>query len=284
MELLNEQVTHKSFGEGNVVGYDDSFVEVQFSLGNKKFVFPDVFGTHLILVDPKLAERVEKMKRDVQAERLEQSAEEERVRVMEEAERQRLLEREKLIQNHKLSPVSQAAFWCDQDEAETVFTEWRIFTGLKKSGKSEGTPNKLVRLAHNSCCLITAREPDMKEEDRYILGLFMVDESFIGKLCEDGYIPAHQQYRLRLSDQESRKLLFWNYYLNERYPTSMTWNSGGHRYFDNIWMAQILQDIVALKKGTEDLKLAENFLKHFCQMNRLVEADLPKPNGALLRR
>ena len=63
----------------------------------------------------------------------------------------------------------------------------------------------------------------------------------------------------------------------------MTWNSGRHRYFDNVWMAQILQDIVALKNGSEEVELAQSFLEHFCDMNRLKETDLPSPNGALVR-
>ena len=112
----------------------------------------------------------------------------------------------------------------------------------------------------------------------------MVDEFFVGKLCEDGLIPAHSKYRLRLSEEESRRLLFWNYYVNERYPNNMTWNSGRHRYFDNVWMAQILRDLAALKSESEDLELLTDFFEHFCIMNRLEEAELPLANGALVRK
>lgn len=283
MNLLNEEVTHKSFGKGKVIKYDASRVEVRFPLGIKKFIFPDVFGTHLVLVDPKLAELVDGIKQDVEKKRRERELELARIRAVEEAKRQRLLARKELIKNHKLSPASQAVFWCDDTEQDKIFTEWKVFTGLKKSGASAGTPNRLVRLHQNSCCLITARERGIPEKDRRILGVFMVAESFIGKLCEDGYIPAHSEYRFRFSDEESSQLLFWKYYINERYQNRMTWNSGRHRYFNNVWMAQILQEIVALKKGSEELELAQSFLEHFCQLNRLTETDLPKPNGALLR-
>lgn len=283
MDLVNEQVTHKSFGKGSVVGYDGSYVEVRFPLGVKKFVFPDVFGTHLLLADTKLAKRIDGMKKQIEKERKREEAELEAVRIAEEAERQQILEREKLLKNHKLTPVSQVVFWCDEDEQARVFSEWRVFTGLRKSGANEGQPNRLVRLHQNSGCLITEREPHAPEEERRVVGLFMVGESFIGKLCEDGYIPAHTKYRLQLSQAESRQLPFWNYYINERYPGNMTWNSGKHRYFDNVWMAQILQDIVRLKKGSDDHALAQSFLEHFCEMNRLNPEDLPEPNGALIR-
>ena len=283
MNLVNEQVTHKSFGKGSVVAYDGSYVEVRFPLGVKKFVFPDVFGTHLLLVDTKLAKRVDSMKQKMEKEREQEEAEQEVARALEEAERQQMLEREKLLKSHRFTPVSQAVFWCDEEEQAQVFSEWKVFTGLKKSGVNEGQPNRLARLHQNSGCLITSREPHEPEEERRVVGLFMVGESFIGKLCEDGYIPAHTKYRLQLSEAESKQLLFWNYYVNERYPSNMTWNSGKHRYFDNVWMAQILRDIVQLREGSKEHALAQDFLKHFCEMNRLDAADLPAPNGALVR-
>ncbi|HBN95947.1 MAG TPA: malate synthase [Firmicutes bacterium] len=283
MDLLNEQVTHKSFGKGSVVAHDDDYVEVRFPLGVKKFVFPDVFGTHLLLVDPKLAKHVDGVKLKIERERKKEEAELEAMRAIEEARRKRALERERLLKNHRLSPASQVAFWCDPAEQDKVFSEWRVFTGRKKSGANQGEPNRLVRLHQNSCCLITAREPDVPEKDRRVVGLFMVGDFFVGKLCEDGYIPAHLEYRLRLSEEESRKILFWNYYVNERYPNNMTWNSGRYRYFDNVWMAQILQDIVALKEGSAEFELVQDFLEHFCDLNRLVETELPRPNGALVR-
>ncbi len=139
-----------------------------------------------------------------------------------------------------------------------------MFTSLRQSGEHEGRPNRLVRLHQNSGCLITAREADVPEQERRILGVFMVEENFIGKLCEDGYIPAHSRFRLRLSEEESEKLRFWTYYRNKRYPpTNTTWNSGRHRYFDNIWMAQILRDIAALKKDAKEKKTAERFYRAF---------------------
>lgn len=283
MDLLNEQVTHKSFGTGSVVACDDSYIEVRFELGLKKFVFPDVFGTHLTLVDPKLAKRIDSVKQKIELERQAEEARLEAERAAEEERRRQDQERQELLKNHKLSPVSQVAFWCDQTEQENVFSEWTVFTGLRKSGAHKGSPNRLVRLHQNSCCLITAREANEPERDRRIVGLFMVGENFIGKLCEDGDIPAHSRYRLRLSPEESEKLLFWKYYVNERYPDNMTWNSGRHRYFDNVWMAQILQDIVALKEESADQDLVTEFLDHFCYMNRLDREDLPRPNGALAR-
>lgn len=61
----------------------------------------------------------------------------------------------------------------------------------------------------------------------------------------------------------------------------MTWNAGKYRYFDNVWTAQILKDIIALKTAEDEIKVAESFLKYFCKMNAVDMDDIPEPNGAL---
>ena len=101
-------------------------------------------------------------------------------------------------------------------------------------------------------CLLTEIDSSMPEKDRRILGVYMVNEDFIGKFCEDGYVPAHSEYRLQLTEQESDQMLFWKYYVNEKSPDKITWNTGKFRYFNNEWMAQILLDIVSLKSDTPE--------------------------------
>ena len=36
-----------------------------------------------------------------------------------------------------------------------------------------------------------------------------------------------------------------------------------YRYFENLWMAQILLDIISLKSDPKELELAQQFFKHF---------------------
>lgn len=87
----------------------------------------------------------------------------------------------------------------------------------------------------------------------------MVSEGFIGKFCEDGYIPAHSEYRLHLTEHVSDRMPYWKYYVNGKSPHSMTWNKGKYRYFDNVWMAQILLDIVSMKRHTGKRNSTELF-------------------------
>lgn len=52
---------------------------------------------------------------------------------------------------------------------------------------------------------------------------------------------------------------FWRYHANEKQPEIAAWSSGLHRYFNDEQAAQILRDIVKIKKGTADEALAREF-------------------------
>ncbi|WP_419954567.1 malate synthase [Neobacillus niacini] len=283
MNLINEKVTHERFGMGSIVKHNDSSIEINFASENKKFVFPDVFGKHLKLHNKIVANSLEKIIEKKEMERKEEEWKKEAEKELQQKKQELRLEHEKLMKNHKLHPESQMVFWCDTEEQNRSFSEWKVFSGVIKSGNNQGKPNKPIRLHQNSAVLLTAIDSDKPEKDRRILGVYMVNEDFIGKLCEDGFIPAHSEYRLQLTEQESDQVLFWKYYVNEKFPHKMTWNTGKYRYFENLWMAQILHDIVSLKSEPKEREQAQQFFEHFCKMNQITEQELPKPNGALLR-
>lgn len=283
MNLINKKVTHKHFGMGSIVKQNDSIVEIHFASENKRFVFPDVFGKHLKLHDKSDAKTLELIIQKKEKEQKEEERKKEEEKILQREKQVLRLEHEKLMKHHKLHPESQMVFWCDTEEQSSSFAEWKVFSGAIKSGINKGKPNKPSRLHQNSAVLLTAIDSSMPEKDRRILGVYMVNKDFVGKLCEDGYIPAHSKYRLQLTEEESNQLLFWKYYTNKKSPEKMTWKTGKYRYFDNLWMAQILKDIISLKSDPNERELAQQFLKHFCKMNQLTEQELPKPNGALMR-
>ena len=283
MNLINKEVTHKQFGIGSIVKHNDSIVEIHFATENKKFVYPDGFGKHLKLHDKSDANSLELIIQEKEIERREKQCKREEEEKLQRKNRELRLEHEKLMRNHKLHSESQLAFWCDTEEKNRTFSEWKVFSGVTKSGTNKGMPSKPIRLFPNSAVLLTALDSDKHEKDRRIIGVYMVEEDFIGKLCEDGYIPAHSKYRLQLTEQESDQMLFWEYYVNEKSPHKMTWNSGKHRYFDNTWMAQILLRIVSLKSDPKEREMAQQFFKYFCKKNNITAQELPKPNGALMR-
>jgi len=289
MNFVNKKVKHEIFGTGNVINYDDSYISIDFKSGEKKFSFPSAFRRYITFIDQKATSLVNKK---IEIEEEQQRKEEEQRKKEElileeqralELEQQYILSQRKRIKNSKVQSEIQSVFWCKADEEDEIFTEWKVFTGEIKSGKKKGQPRQLPRMNKNSACLITRRKDSMSEGDRQILGVFMANESFDGKLCEDGYITAHPEYRIRLSEQESETMLFWNYYVDKRNSDKTIWNSGRQRYFDNIWMAQILRDIVILREETKEKEEAQAFFEYFCKMNFINQVELPIADGPLMR-
>ena len=283
MNLISKKVTHKQFGIGSIVKHNDSSIEIHFASENKKFIYPDAFGKHLKLHDQSDASALEKMIQKREMERKEEKQKLEEEEKLQRKNRELRLEHEKLMKNHKLHSESQLAFWCDTEEQSSAFSEWKVFFGVTKSGANKGMPSKPIRLYPNSAVLLTALDSGKPEKDRRIIGIYMVNEDFIGKLCEDGYVSAHSKYRLQLTKQESDQLFFWEYYVNEKYPNKTTWNAGKHRYFNNEWMAQILLRIVSLKSDPKEKEMALRFFQYFCKKNNITAQELPEPKGNLKR-
>ena len=282
MNLVDKEVVHGIFGQGNVVSHNENYIRIGFESGVKKFVFPDVFREYLTLKDQETANIINKRLVKLELEHEKEEIELKKQRDLAQ-ERQQILNQKKRITTNKMHPELQSVFWCKAEDEGEVFENWKVFVGNIKSGPRKGQPRRLTRMNPKSACLLTKREPNVLEKDRRIVGVFMVEQGFDGGSWENGYIPAHTKYRLRLSEQETEKMLFWNYYIDKGFPERMTWNSGKQRYFDNIWMAQILHDIVSLRndpKGQED---AQHFFEYFCTINSINKEELPEPSGALMQ-
>jgi hypothetical protein len=164
-----------------------------------------------------------------------------------------------------------------------MLRDWKALAGIVQKGDRKGEPMKLHQVQRNSLCVLTTRNPGSCENDRYIFGVFLVDDTYEGDGIDEGYVSTSSKYKLKLSPKEAQKLLFWNYHSNSNNPEVPAWNSGLHRYFQDDVAAQILRDIVGIKKETDDYLLAEEFLEHFCEINRVIISDLDAPDGALKR-
>ena len=129
MNLIDKKVTHKHFGIGSIVQQNESSIEINFEEENKMFVFPDVFGKYLTLHDKEVAKSLDLIIQSKELERKEEETkkEEEKLRLRKKHELR--LEYEKLMKNHKLHPESQMVFWSDREEQDTLFSEWKAFSG-----------------------------------------------------------------------------------------------------------------------------------------------------------
>lgn len=162
-----------------------------------------------------------------------------------------------------------------------MLREWKAYAGIVQSGERKGEPMKLNKVQCNSLCVLTTRDPQMVESERYIFAVFLVDETYSGDERDEGYVGTRSKYKIKLSPKECKSMLFWKYHKNGNSPKKSAWNSGLHRYFDDEMAAQILIDIVNIKKGTKDEVLASEFLKYFCEINEIDINKVKNPSGAL---
>lgn len=164
-----------------------------------------------------------------------------------------------------------------------MLRDWRALAGIVQTGERKGQPMKLNQVQNNSLCVLTTRDPNSIERERYIFGVFLVDETYEGDNKDEGYVTTKSKYRIKLSPEEAHKMLFWNYHANDNQPEVAVWSSGLHRYFEDEQAIQILMDIEKIKQGTKDHELANEFLSYFAQINNIDISNIPKKNGALHR-
>lgn len=165
-----------------------------------------------------------------------------------------------------------------------MLRDWKALAGIVQTGKKKGQPMKLNGVQNNSLCVLTTRDPNAREHDRYIFGIFLVDETYEGNNQDEGYVTTKSKYRIKLSPKEAHKMLFWNYHANDNQPEVPAWSSGLHRYFEDEQAVQILQDIAKLKQGTREEELANEFLLYFARINDVDISTVPEKCGALKKR
>ena len=165
-----------------------------------------------------------------------------------------------------------------------MLRNWTAFAGFALTKDNKNRPLKLNKVQLNSLAILTTRLPDTHEEDRFVFGVFLVDDAYEGDNRDEGYVTTSSKYKLSLTIEEAKKILFWNYYYNTNSPEKIAWGQGLHRYISHEQAASVLYDIVKIKKGTQDEELAQEFLEHYCEINRIKVSALPVLKGALQRK
>ena len=160
---------------------------------------------------------------------------------------------------------------------------WTAGAGVVQSGKNKGKPMVLKNVSSNSLALLTSKEPQATEEDRFIFALFLVDENHEGNAKSEGFVSAHSKYKMRFSMDEAKKLKFWDYYFNPNKPEKIILGSGLHRYFSDEQAAQVLKKVCEIKRGTEAESEAQTFLEYFCQIKGIDIERISAPKGGLKR-
>lgn len=256
MNLVGEYVNHNKFGKGVVRLLDDDKIEVEFDLGRKKFLYPDVFRKFMKVEDKIYKEYVDDMLHEIDKEN--------NIKIQEE---EREMERLERVRTLKVSNNSQAVFAFIENNMDEVMNTWSVFTGTYISGASKGEPRIPQRLNVNSACLLTMKPDGASEEERMIIGAFMVQDNFKGSLCKDGIINAHENHRIML-DTEKEKLFFRDYCAVK--SKSMSWGKCELKYFSNTEMQNILLDMTKIIKDDDRCKKALEFYEYFCYTNKIA--------------
>ena len=164
----------------------------------------------------------------------------------------------------------------------SVLRDWTAFAGTFQNGDKLGEPRKMLQIQKNNLCILTTREFHTREAERYIFALFLVDKVYEGGKYREGYAVAEkEQYRIALPREEARKLLFWNFHINQKDKDRPKWNTGFYRYLSNESAAQVLKEVVNIKKGTDEYQKALDMFEYFCQQNNVSMTSIGAPSGAL---
>lgn len=155
------------------------------------------------------------------------------------------------------------------DGAFICYESTALRDGIFWAGIDEkGSPRFIRNAKAGHLCLLTTVLPNMKEEDRFIVALFIIGEFFEGDEEECGFVKT-SDYFLEFKPNETTKMKFWEVYQNPNAPDRIQWGSGLFRYFSDDDAVKFLKMAVEVKNGTDDEDFAKDFLNHYCELNSL---------------
>ena len=135
-----------------------------------------------------------------------------------------------------------------------VLSRWRMFA-QSKANSSKNERERSLRAGGN-LAVLTTRQPEDEEKDRYIFGVFLMGGYELVPGEDGGEYYAMDDYHLALTPAEARSMKFWNYYRNLSNPEQEQWGTGLYRCLSDGDAARILRDIVAMRKGQKNEKPA----------------------------
>lgn len=253
MDIKGYTVRHRVFGKGKITDLTPKVVSVCFGDTEKRFVYPDAFADFLTLGDRKAEDYVKK-----------QIAETEAAKQAKKRELQDEIERIHKLLNFKLSSDSHAVFDIPATAVEETLGSYTVSTGTNTTGYKKGLPKSASKMAPNSVCILTTRPAGQPEQERRIIGLFMVKEDFFGQEHTDGIIEGHAEYRLSIPKQ--KRPLFWEQTKSGKKPC---WGNTAFKYCSVETADRILLKLTETFKNTLNRDRIEALCTYFRAMNRL---------------
>ena len=259
MNIIGKEVTHIKYGCGTIVNVIENKMQVDFISDKRFFTYPESFERFFSIADAGAKKYIDGKLDEMN---ILKRAELEKKEKEREKEEQFRVVRSKL----KIKANSQAVFEVSHDEWTDVMDTWSIYTGKHLTGINKGKSRVPKNLNMNSACVLTIKPDGGTEKDRFILGIFMTPNNFIGEDCTTGIIPAHEKYRI-VWEAEEEKLLFWDYFSDD--AKMEKWGNINMKIISNTLVKKILGDMITNVSDKIDKKTILEFYNYFCKINQL---------------
>lgn len=148
----------------------------------------------------------------------------------------------------------------------TMLSDWMTQAGMTGDGDTKSFGSTVHE---GAACLFTTRYPDMGEKDRFVFGIFLIDNLFHGNAAKSGCVKCNTKYHIELTPDEAIRIKFWNYYRNAKNPEEEKWKTGLYRLVSNNGILSLLQDLIAIRNDEGKQEVIE-FMTEFCRRNNLV--------------
>lgn len=180
MNIIGQIVKHKAFGEGTITNLDEQSVVISFSIGEKKFQYPEAFGSFLTAMDDQVAAFIDTVKREK-----EQEAEEKKALKVEKTAVERVLSAKQEQGKNKKMARANIAFKCNYCDGGQSVNQVG-FNGVC----SDAIINNNIAIEHRTWC---------NSEDCPCLSYFHGEMSRedLHALCDDGGFVCYESQMLR---------------------------------------------------------------------------------------
>jgi hypothetical protein len=168
-----------------------------------------------------------------------------------------------------------------------MLNQWKALAGYNNNGIRAGEARTIRNSEIGSLAILTLVTPNDVEENRRIFALFLIDDYYVGGIDGygnegEGFVACTSRYKLNFTRRETNELMFWNYYSNEN-TSECRWGSGLFRYFTHEQAAQILKQAEFVKTGTNEEKLANEFLEYYCKIHSIKVSEIMPPSGSKIK-
>ena len=136
-----------------------------------------------------------------------------------------------------------------------MLNEWTAAAGTYLTEDRKMEPKKIRNVQLNSLAVLTTRLPNFSEEDRFVFGVFLVDDANEGDHKNEGSVRSNSNYRIELTPEEAKQIKFWNYHTNDTKPEKA--EAEGGEEFPEIYtkvveqLSRLLSEDIKIKRSAD---------------------------------